>query len=314
MTMYLILCVAVFVAAYALNILTVSVGYHRGIAHRAVKLHPLTRAYLVNWGSWVTGLDPKAWVVMHRMHHEHSDTPTDPHSPVNVGIIGIGMEQLRSYKRVIIGLIRKDPTYTKYAKDLDFPLNKLNRTNRWWLPYVIHAVIGLGLVVSVGWLLGAAYFFGMMSHPIQGGLVNSLGHAYGGRNFDTDDNSRNNHFAAWLIAGEGFQNNHHKYPASASFSFHRHEVDLGYAACVLLEKLNVLEVQRSSLIPRPEVLASAALPSSDGRMRRAVRVGAFQRSRAAERRGDQAVAARDTGADAAVAARPELGARVSQLH
>ena len=249
--MYLALCGAVFLAAYLLNILTITVGYHRGLAHKAVRLHPALRRAVLVGGNWLTGLDPKAWVVMHRLHHEHSDTPLDPHSPVNVGILGIGMEQLRSYKRVIIGLLRNEPAYTRYAKDLDFPLNTLNSSGRWYLPYVLHAVIGLGLGLGIGWLLGAAYFLGVMSHPLQGGIVNSLGHAMGGRNFDTSDNSRNNHLAAWLIFGEGFQNNHHRYPGSASFSYRRHEIDMGYGACVLLEKLGLATIQREYLIPRP---------------------------------------------------------------
>ncbi|WP_375770376.1 fatty acid desaturase [Archangium gephyra] len=248
--MYLAVCLAVFALAYLLNILTITVGYHRGLAHKAVRLHPALRRWIIQGGNWLTGLDPKAWVVMHRLHHEHSDTPLDPHSPVNVGILGIALEQLRSYERVIVGLLKNDPAYTRYAKDLDFPLNALNRTNRWYLPYVMHGLVGLGLALSVGWLLGASYFFGMMSHPVQGGLVNSLGHAVGPRNFETSDNSRNNHFAAWLIFGEGFQNNHHAYPGSASFSYHRHEVDLGYGACVMLEKLGLATINRAYLIPR----------------------------------------------------------------
>jgi fatty-acid desaturase len=251
--MYLATCGAVFLAAYLLNILTITVGYHRGLAHKAVRLHPALRRGVLVGGNWLTGLDPKAWVVMHRLHHEHSDTPLDPHSPVNVGILGIGLEQLRNYKRVIVGLLKNEPEYTRYAKDLDFPLNVLNRTGRWYLPYVLHGVVGLALGLGVGWLLGAAYFLGMMSHPVQGGIVNSLGHAVGGRNFDTSDNSRNNHLAAWLIFGEGFQNNHHRYPGSASFSYRRHEIDLGYGACVLMEKVGLLTIQRDYLIPRPPV-------------------------------------------------------------
>lgn len=249
--MYILLCVAVFVSAYLLNILTITVGYHRGLAHKALTLHPTLQRVVVSAGNWLTGLDPKAWVVMHRLHHEHSDTPQDPHSPVQVGIFGVGMAQLRSYERVLIGLLKNDPAYTRYARDLDFPLNALNRKRLWYVPYVVHAAIGLTLALAVGPLLGAAYFFGMMSHPLQGGIVNSLGHAVGGRNFDTDDNSRNNHLAAWLIFGEGFQNNHHRYPASASFSYRRHEVDLGYAACVAMERLGWLEIHRPALIPRP---------------------------------------------------------------
>lgn len=261
--MYLAICGAVFLTAYLLNILMITVGYHRGLAHKAVRLHPALRKAVIIGGNWLTGLDPKAWVVMHRLHHEHSDTPLDPHSPVNVGILGIGLEQLRNYKRVIIGLLREEPEYTRYARDLDFPLNVLNRSGRWYLPYLLHGAVGLALGFGVGWLLGAAWFLGMMSHPVQGGIVNSLGHAVGGRNFETSDNSRNNHLAAWLIFGEGFQNNHHRYPGSASFSYRRHEIDMGYGACVLLEKLGLATIQRDYLIPRPpsESAAEAQVPS-----------------------------------------------------
>src|SRR6187397_604644 len=99
--MYLAICGAVFLAAYLLNILMITVGYHRGLAHKAVRLHPALRKAVIVGGNWLTGLDPKAWVVMHRLHHAHSDTALDPHSPMNVGLLGIAAEQLRNYKRVI---------------------------------------------------------------------------------------------------------------------------------------------------------------------------------------------------------------------
>ncbi|MBS2031372.1 MAG: acyl-CoA desaturase [Deltaproteobacteria bacterium] len=255
--MYLVLCLAVFVAAYLANVLTITVGYHRALAHQSVTLHPRLKRALVVGGNWLTGLDPRAWVVMHRLHHAHSDTPLDPHSPMNVGLLGIGLEQLRSYERILVALLKKDPEVMRYAKDLDFDLNVLNRSGLWWLPYAVHAAVGMFLGVSVGWLLGVAYLLGMMSHPVQGGLVNALGHAIGGRNFETRDNSRNNHLAAWLIFGEGFQNNHHAHPGSASFSHRRTEIDLGYASCVALEKLGLCTIHRAALIPRE----GAALPS-----------------------------------------------------
>jgi stearoyl-CoA desaturase (Delta-9 desaturase) len=256
--MYLAVCVAVFALAYLVNVLTITIGYHRALAHKAVTLHPSLQRALVASGNWLTGLDPKAWVVMHRLHHEHSDTPEDPHSPVNVGLLRVGTEQLRSYKRVLVGLLKNDPEVTRYAKDLDFDVNVLNRSKLWWVPYLVHAGVGLTLGITVGGLLGAAYFLGMMSHPVQGSLVNSLGHAVGGRNFETKDNSRNNHLVAWLIFGEGFQNNHHAYPASASFSHRLYEVDLGYASCVLLEKMRLAEINRPYLIPKRRELRSGA--------------------------------------------------------
>jgi len=258
--MYFAACGLIFVSAYVLNVLVITVGYHRGLAHKAVRLRPWLRRAVIGGGIWITGLDPRAWVVMHRLHHQHSDTPEDPHSPTNVGILGIGLEQLRNYKRTLIGLIKHGRAYERYAADLDFPVNRLNRSGLWYLPYALHLGLGLILGLTFGWVSGAAYFAGMMSHPVQGALVNALGHAWGGRNFDTPDNSRNNHLVAWLILGEGFQNNHHRYPSSASFSFRRREIDLGYAICWLFARLKALEIDQAALIPRPS-LASIVSPA-----------------------------------------------------
>ncbi len=248
--MYFLICILVFAGAYLLNIVTISVGYHRGLAHEAVRFHPRLRRAVVWAGNWITGLDPKAWVVMHRLHHAHSDTARDPHSPVNVGILGIAMEQLRSYERVLVGLMKQDPEICKYAHDLDFELSWLNRTRRWYLPYLLHGAIALGMALAGLWLLGLAYFFGMMSHPVQGGLVNAFGHSVGGRNFDTKDQSRNNLLVAWLVFGEGLQNNHHRYPRSAKFSYRRWEPDAGFGVCLLLETFGVLAIDYGHLIPR----------------------------------------------------------------
>jgi stearoyl-CoA desaturase (delta-9 desaturase) len=250
--MYILLCVGVFLLTYLLNTTTISVLYHRGLAHQAVNLRPRTRRLVARMGIWVTGLDPAGWVCMHRRHHEYSDTPADPHSPVHFGLFGVLLAQLRSYERTLVGLARGNPEYTRHVEDLDIPVNSLNRRGLWYLPYVVHFALALIIAVPTGfWALGACYWIGMMSHPIEGWLVNSLGHAVGGRNFTTPDNSRNNHLAAWLIVGEGFQNNHHRYPGSAKFSYHWWEIDPGFALCLLLERLGALEIRRSTLIPSP---------------------------------------------------------------
>ena len=43
-------------------------------------------------------------------------------------------------------------------------------------------------------------------------LINTISHKWGYRNFDTDDNSRNNTWINFLIWGGGLHNNHHAYP------------------------------------------------------------------------------------------------------
>lgn len=249
--MYFVLCAGVFIAAYTLNILMITVGYHRGLAHGAVALGPGLRRFVLAAGVWITGLDPKGWVVMHRRHHRFSDTEQDPHSPSNVGVVGIPLEQLRSYENTLRGLMRKDSSFEPFCAGLDFDVSWVNRKKLWWLPYTIHLVVAVALgLLTGGWLLAAAYYLGMMSHPVQGGLVNAFGHSMGGRNFDTDDDSTNNLWVAWLVGGEGLQNNHHAHPRSANFAYRRHEPDAGYLACWALERIGLLRIDETHLLTR----------------------------------------------------------------
>ncbi len=54
---------------------------------------------------------------------------------------------------------------------------------------------------------------------------------------------------ALLVMGEGLQNNHHAYPASARFSTRIVEPDFGYALARVLAALRVIEIRRELLIP-----------------------------------------------------------------
>ncbi len=256
--MYLLACLGVFLAAYLANAIMITVFYHRGLAHRAVTLHPWARKLTIHTGIWFTGLDPKGWACMHRRHHAYSDTERDPHSPVHLGMWGVLFGQLKSYERTLVGLSRGESEFTRAVEDLDFPISWVNRKRVWYLPYLLHLAIALAIAVPTGmWVLAAAYYVGIMSHPIEGWIVNTLGHAVGGRNFETSDSSRNNHLAAWLVLGEGYQNNHHRYATSAKFSYQPWEVDLGYGFCLLLEKLGVLDIRRDTLIPSPTLVRRA---------------------------------------------------------
>jgi stearoyl-CoA desaturase (delta-9 desaturase) len=251
---YLATCLAVFVAAYALNLFYVSVLFHRGLAHGAVKLKPALRWWAIHSGNWVTGIDPKAWACMHRMHHQYSDTAKDPHSPWNQGVLGVMLGQLHSYERALVGLQRGNETYLSVVRDLDFPVNVLNRKKIWWIPYLLHLAIALAIAIGFNaWLLGAAYWFGIMSHPVQGWMVNALAHRFGYQNFDNGDQSRNNTLIAWLVFGEGFQNNHHAQPRSPKFSVKWFEFDSGYLMCLAASWLGWLELEREnkSLAPAP---------------------------------------------------------------
>jgi len=253
--MYYIFCLFVLGTAYFLNIFYVTVFYHRGLTHGAVLLKPWVKKLVVWSGNWVTGLDPKGWTCMHRLHHLHSDTPRDPHSPTYQGVFPLMLGQLYSYKATLVSLLKKEEPFTTLVKDLNFPVNWLNRNKLWFLPYLVHAVIAIGIGLSFHtWLLALCYWLGIMSHPIQGWMVNALGHRFGYRNFATDDNSRNNTVVSLLVWGEGYQNNHHHAPRSARFSARWWEFDMGYWLCRIGEWFRLLEIDYSSILPKRHVL------------------------------------------------------------
>ena len=153
---------------------------------------------------------------MHRLHHEHSDTPLDPalagerrHPRDRDGAVA----QLQA--RASCGLLQATkPEFTRYARGPRLPPQCAEpQPGCWYLPYLLHAAVALAL----GSRRGMAARAGVLlrdDEPPGAGRRSSTRSAtpWGGRNFDTPDNSRNNHFAAWLILGEGFQNNHHRYP------------------------------------------------------------------------------------------------------
>ncbi|MGC8627314.1 MAG: acyl-CoA desaturase, partial [Acidimicrobiales bacterium] len=55
--------------------------------------------------------------------------------------------------------------------------------------------------------------------------VNSVAHRFGRRRFATADASRNNGLVALLTLGEGWHNNHHRFPASTRQGLGRFELD-----------------------------------------------------------------------------------------
>ena len=69
--------------------------------------------------------------------------------------------------------------------------------------------------------------------------VNSLSHVFGYRTYETKENSRNNWLVALIAAGEGWHNNHHHDPVSASVQHRWWEFDPTYYCICLLAKLGL---------------------------------------------------------------------------
>ena len=91
-----------------------SVYLHRGLAHRALRLHPVAdicfRALL-----WLTtGQNRREWVAVHRKHHKFTDRTGDPHSPKVLGFWRIQLFNVYYYVREAKNL----DTIRTFAPDL----------------------------------------------------------------------------------------------------------------------------------------------------------------------------------------------------
>ena len=83
--------------------------------------------------------------------------------------------------------------------------------------------------------------------PIHGAFVNWCGHKYGYANYDNHDHSKNTFFLDFLIMGECFQNNHHKFPNSPNFAKRWFEIDLTYPIIKVLRKLHIIRLTPAAI-------------------------------------------------------------------
>ncbi|HEV2448450.1 MAG TPA: fatty acid desaturase [Candidatus Sulfopaludibacter sp.] len=212
--------------------LGISMGYHRLHTHRSYQVPRLIEYFFAFCGALTLEGGPIFWVAVHRLHHQFSDLPGDPHSPrdgawwSHVGWILLG-ETNHNNTRLM----------SKYAPDL-----AKHGFYRWlndyhWVPTVLLAA---ALVAVGGWpLMLWAICFRIVFGLHATWLVNSATHMWGARRFATRDDSRNTWWVALFTFGEGWHNNHHAHPTSARHGLAWYEFDLSWIQIKLLRLLGV---------------------------------------------------------------------------
>ena len=222
-----------------LAMMSVTLYLHRDQAHRAVNLHPLLQHIFRLWIWMTSGMGTREWVAVHRKHHAFCERDGDPHSPRVFGLKRVLLEGSELYRAEAA---RQD-TLEKYGRGT--PADWLERN-----VYERHTYGGIVLLILLDLLLfgvpGIIIIAVQLSTmPIfAAGVINGLGHAWGYRNFETDDASTNLVPVAVLIGGEELHNNHHAFPTSAKFSVRPWEFDIGWAALRALSVLGLAKIRR----------------------------------------------------------------------
>lgn len=236
------IAVAVALAFYALRMFGITAFYHRYFSHKTFKTSRPAQFIFALIGAAATQRGPLWWASNHRHHHIHSDKEEDEHSPRH-GFLWSHMGWFLSKRNFATNFDR----IRDFAK---FP--ELKWLDRFDIAVpavfaVLMFLLGAGLnavwpsLGTSGWqMLIWGYFISTVLVIHATLSINSLAHLFGRRRFETQDNSKNNLLLALITFGEGWHNNHHRFPSSARQGLHWWEIDFSYYGIWLLEKLGIV--------------------------------------------------------------------------
>ncbi|MBA3827989.1 MAG: acyl-CoA desaturase [Taibaiella sp.] len=235
-----------FIALWYSSLFFQSFFQHRYGAHVAFKMSKgwerffFIFTYITQGSSYMS---PRAYAIMHRMHHAYTDTEKDPHSPSFSSNIFSMMWRTRNiYKEIFEGTMEIEPQFTKNLPEwpaFDKWANSSVSRLLWIGVYValfIHFATSpwLFLLLPVVMAMGA----------FHGAVINWFAHKYGYINFKLKNTSHNLFSIDILMLGESYHNNHHKHPSNINFGKRWHEIDPIYPIIRLLNWLRIIKIAK----------------------------------------------------------------------
>jgi stearoyl-CoA desaturase (delta-9 desaturase) len=223
---------------YLVRMFAITGFYHRYFSHRTFRTGRAAQFVFALLGASATQRGPLWWAAHHRKHHRHSDTELDVHSPRQHGFWWSHMGWITSASNF--------PTDFREVRDLArYP--ELRWLDRFDIVVPVILAATLFAVGGLPWLVWG-YFVSTVVLFHATCLINSMAHRVGSRRYQTDDDSRNSLTLALITLGEGWHNNHHRYPGATRQGFFWWEIDLTYYGLVVLSWLRIIRDLRP--VPR----------------------------------------------------------------
>jgi len=196
---------------------------------------------LISQGS--SFLNPRAYAILHRMHHAYSDTEKDPHSPhFFKDVFGMMIATKNMYMNYLHFKIQPEPAFQ--GNYPEWPL--VDRIGNSWLWRIGCGLFYIGFYITFAshWWLFILLPVHFLMGPLHGAIVNWCGHKYGYSNHDNEDHSKNSLPWDFLLMGELFQNNHHKKPNSPNFASKWWEFDPTYPVMKVLHWMKIIKIRK----------------------------------------------------------------------
>jgi stearoyl-CoA desaturase (delta-9 desaturase) len=219
---------------------------HRYASHKMFKMSPFWEkvfyfcTFIFQGSSF---LNPRAYAIMHRMHHAYSDTEKDPHSPHFIkDVWGLMIKTKNIYLDYLRFKIEPEPAF----RDRYPTWHVVDRIGDLWITRLcfITFYISFYVIFANHWWLFLLLPIHFLMGPIHGAVVNWCGHKYGYSNHDNDDHSKNTLPFDFLMLGELFQNNHHKKPNNVNFAQRWWEFDPSYPIIKAMHKLRIIRLRK----------------------------------------------------------------------
>jgi stearoyl-CoA desaturase (Delta-9 desaturase) len=240
------MAIAIFlVAHWYLSLFSQTFYLHRYSAHKQFTMTKFWERFFYLFTYVTQGssfLNPRAYAILHRMHHAYSDTERDPHSPVHSKNIMTMMWKTRN----IYNAVSENKIVVPGRFEGNYPVWKTLDTfnESGWSRIMWGGLYTLFyMYFATEWWMYAFLPIHYMMGPIHGAIVNWFGHKLGYRNFNSRDESKNTFTADVLMMGELFQNNHHHYPMRPNFAVRWFELDPTYPVMLLLNSLRIIKIR-----------------------------------------------------------------------
>jgi stearoyl-CoA desaturase (Delta-9 desaturase) len=239
-----VLFVIIFIVAHwYLSLFSQTFFQHRYASHRAFTMSRFWErvffvfAYITQGSSYMS---PRAYGIMHRMHHAYTDTDRDPHSPsYDKNLFAMMWRTRNVYWNIFKNRYSVEQKFTKNLPQWKW----FDRMGNFWgsrLVWIgIYALLYIEFAPSFWFLLILPLHIAM--GPIHGVIINWYAHKHGHVNHETDNTSKNLFKFDWLMMGEGYHNNHHAFPSKSNFASQKGEIDLCYPVIYLLGKLKIIK-------------------------------------------------------------------------
>ncbi|HJO37550.1 MAG: fatty acid desaturase [Vicinamibacterales bacterium] len=233
----------------------IGLGYHRLHTHRSYKAPKWLDYFFALCGTLTLEGGPIFWVAVHRIHHQKSDQPGDPHTPRDgawwAHMLWVMFGDALHGNTKVMGKYAPDLMQDKFYRVL---------TNYHWVPLTVLGLILLA-IGGIPWVLWGIFLRVTVGLHVTW-LVNSATHMWGSRRFETSDDSKNSFWVALITFGEGWHNNHHAHPRSARHGMVWSEIDITWMHLCIMKKLGLawdIVVPTKSQIERKEIEVEEAV-------------------------------------------------------